>query len=71
MLADEGVVCRFATPTEIGEFIAVMLSDKQGGMGFMAGSDVVIDGGMSLVLSTGVKWCLMGGRRVYGVMRSA
>jgi sorbose reductase len=36
-----------ATPDQIGEFIAVMLSEKQGGMGFMAGSDVVLDGGSS------------------------
>lgn len=35
----------FAKPEEIGHFIAVMLSGKQGGMHFMTGSDVVIDGG--------------------------
>ena len=37
----------FASPEEIGDFIALMLSDKQGGMGFMAGSDVIVDGGES------------------------
>lgn len=36
---------RFATPEEVGEFITVLLSNKQGGTGFMAGSDVVLDGG--------------------------
>lgn len=36
---------RFASPEQIGEFIAVLLSNKQGGMGFMTGSDVVVDGG--------------------------
>ena len=38
----------FATPEEIGEFVAVMLSRYQGGGGFMSGSDVVYDGGTSL-----------------------
>lgn len=36
---------RFATADEIGGFIATLLSDKMGGMGFMTGSDVVVDGG--------------------------
>jgi hypothetical protein len=36
---------RFATAEEIGDFVAVLVSEKQGGMGWMAGSDVVIDGG--------------------------
>ncbi|ADV25346.1 cytoplasmic protein [Cryptococcus gattii E566] len=38
-------VGRFATADEIGGFIATLLSDKMGGMGFMTGSDVVVDGG--------------------------
>lgn len=38
-------MCRFATTQQIGDFVAVMLSNKQGGMGFMTGSDVVVDGG--------------------------
>jgi sorbose reductase len=29
----------------VGEFVALLVSDKQGGMGWMTGSDVVIDGG--------------------------
>ncbi|KAK8870090.1 hypothetical protein IAR55_000660 [Kwoniella newhampshirensis] len=41
-------VGRFASPEEIGHFVAVMLSDKMGGMGFMAGSDVVVDGGYTV-----------------------
>lgn len=36
---------RFATADEIGGFVATLLSDKMGGMGFMAGSDIVVDGG--------------------------
>lgn len=36
---------RFASAEEIGDFIAVLVSDKQGGMGWMVGSDIVIDGG--------------------------
>lgn len=36
---------RFATPDEVGEFVALLVSEKQGGMGWMTGSDVVIDGG--------------------------
>lgn len=42
-------VGRFATPEQVGEFVAVLLSDKQGGMGFMAGSDIVLDGGYTLL----------------------
>lgn len=41
-------VGKFATPDQIGEFVALLLSDKQGGMGFMAGSDVVLDGGYTV-----------------------
>ncbi|KAL7420638.1 hypothetical protein Q5752_004589 [Cryptotrichosporon argae] len=41
-------VGRFATPDEIGGFIATLLSAKQGGMGFMTGSDIVIDGGYTI-----------------------
>ncbi|RSH82863.1 hypothetical protein EHS25_005853 [Saitozyma podzolica] len=40
---------RFATPDEVGEFVALLVSDKQGGMGWMTGSDVVIDGGYTLL----------------------
>ncbi|WVO24093.1 uncharacterized protein IAS62_005457 [Cryptococcus decagattii] len=36
-------VGRFATADEKGGFIATLLSDKMGGMGFMTGSDVVVD----------------------------
>ncbi|WVQ80309.1 hypothetical protein IAT38_002414 [Cryptococcus sp. DSM 104549] len=41
-------VGRFATADEIGEFIAVLLSNKMGGGGFLAGSDVVVDGGYTI-----------------------
>jgi NAD(P)-dependent dehydrogenase (short-subunit alcohol dehydrogenase family) len=41
-------VGHFATPEQIGEFVAVLLSEKQGGMGFMTGTDVVLDGGYTL-----------------------
>ncbi|ODN77310.1 cytoplasmic protein [Cryptococcus wingfieldii CBS 7118] len=41
-------VGRFASPAEIGEFIAVLLSEKMGGGGFMVGSDVVVDGGYTV-----------------------
>ncbi|XAO27014.1 hypothetical protein I312_105855 [Cryptococcus bacillisporus CA1280] len=41
-------VGRFATADEIGGFIATLLSDKMGGMGFMTGSDVVVDGGYTI-----------------------
>lgn len=41
-------VGRFATADQIGEFVALLLSEKQGGMGFMAGSDVVLDGGYTV-----------------------
>jgi len=40
-----GTDVRFASADEIGDFVAVLVSDKQGGMGWMAGSDVVVDGG--------------------------
>ncbi|ODN98963.1 hypothetical protein I350_07112 [Cryptococcus amylolentus CBS 6273] len=46
-------VGRFASPAEIGEFIAVLLSEKMGGGGFMVGSDVVVDGGTSLFVFLG------------------
>lgn len=36
---------RFASPEEIGRFVAVLLSEHGAGGGFMTGSDVVIDGG--------------------------
>ena len=36
---------RFASAEEIGDFVSVLVSEKQGGMGWMAGSDVVVDGG--------------------------
>ncbi|KAE8540843.1 hypothetical protein D1P53_003207 [Cryptococcus gattii VGV] len=39
---------RFATADEIGGFVATLLSDKMGGMGFMTGSDVVVDGGYTI-----------------------
>lgn len=39
----------FASADEIGEFVAVLVSDKQGGMGWMTGSDVVVDGGYTLL----------------------
>ncbi|AFR99088.1 cytoplasmic protein [Cryptococcus neoformans C23] len=41
-------VGRFATADEIGGFVATLLSDKMGGMGFMAGSDIVVDGGYTI-----------------------
>jgi hypothetical protein len=42
------LTCSFATAEQIGEFVATLVSDKQGGMGWMTGSDVVIDGGYTL-----------------------
>lgn len=39
------LIGRFASPEELGEFIAVLVSSKAGGGGFMTGSDVVFDGG--------------------------
>lgn len=39
---------RMATPSQIGGFIAVLLSDKQGGSGYLAGSDVTVDGGYTI-----------------------
>lgn len=45
---DRTPVGKFATPDQVGEFVALLLSDRQGGMGFMAGSDVVLDGGYTL-----------------------
>jgi NAD(P)-dependent dehydrogenase (short-subunit alcohol dehydrogenase family) len=39
---------RFGTPEQIGEAVVLLLSDKLGGMGWMTGSDVVIDGGYTL-----------------------
>lgn len=40
-------LARFASAEELGDFITLLVSDKQGGMGWMVGSDVVIDGGAS------------------------
>jgi NAD(P)-dependent dehydrogenase (short-subunit alcohol dehydrogenase family) len=42
-------VGHFATAEQIGEFVATLVSDSQGGMGWMTGSDVVIDGGYTLL----------------------
>lgn len=39
----------FTTAEQIGEFVATLVSDKQGGMGFMTGTDVVVDGGYTLL----------------------
>jgi len=41
-------VGKFGTPEQIGEAVVLLLSDKLGGMGWMTGSDVVIDGGYTL-----------------------
>lgn len=38
----------FATPDQIGEFVACLVSGRMGGMGFMTGSDVVVDGGYTI-----------------------
>lgn len=38
----------FATPDQIGEFVACLVSGRMGGMGFMTGSDVVVDGGYTV-----------------------
>lgn len=40
---------RFASPEEIGKFVAVLISQHAAGGGFMTGSDVVIDGGYTLL----------------------
>ncbi|CAD6579887.1 MAG: hypothetical protein TREMPRED_002602 [Tremellales sp. Tagirdzhanova-0007] len=50
----------FASPEEIGDFIALMLSDKQGGMGFMAGSDVIVDGDQLMHLDCEVSYDQLG-----------
>lgn len=42
------ITYRFATAEEIGNFVALLLSDYQGGMGFLTGSDVVVDGGYTI-----------------------
>lgn len=47
-LADRDFSLRFGTPEQIGEAVVLLLSDKLGGMGWMTGSDVVIDGGYTL-----------------------
>lgn len=38
----------FATPDQIGEFVACLVSGRMGGMGFMTGSDIVVDGGYTI-----------------------
>lgn len=38
-------VRKFASAEELGKFVALLVSDQQGGWGFFTGSDVVVDGG--------------------------
>lgn len=38
----------FAKPEDIGEMVACLVSSRMGGMGFMTGSDVVVDGGYTI-----------------------
>lgn len=41
-------VGRFCTPAELGDFVALLVSEKQAGAGWMQGSDVIVDGGYTL-----------------------
>ncbi|WOO80326.1 Sorbose reductase SOU1 [Vanrija pseudolonga] len=38
-------VGKFASAADLGQFVALLVSDQQGGWGFFTGSDVVVDGG--------------------------
>lgn len=38
-------VGKFASAADLGKFVALLVSDQQGGWGFFTGSDVVVDGG--------------------------